>query len=180
MNITSVVVAASLMGIAAPGVANMAIQPMLAQKRSNNLGTAEALAVTYAAANEGQDELKGELPEECTRENIGSRSYEVSCEVGEGQFIQTATRSFRLSVESPTYTNPEREFAWEAPPQYSHVECLSTDPWGVMWYNAHLKAGGLGQCIPAAAWNRNRYFASNPDDWLWDLSDHGYGRHPDY
>ena len=54
MNITSVVVAASLMGLVAPGVANMAVQPMLAQQRANNFAVAESLAVQFAAANEGQ------------------------------------------------------------------------------------------------------------------------------
>ena len=34
MNITTVVVAASLAGIVAPGIANMAIQPVLASKRA--------------------------------------------------------------------------------------------------------------------------------------------------
>jgi hypothetical protein len=179
MNITSVVVAASLMGIAAPGVANMAIQPMIAQKRASNFGEAESLAVTFAASNEGQREVAEEVPEDCDLVSPSSRAYTITCEIGEGQFLQTASRSFRLEVES-TYSNPDRAFAWTTPPKYSHVECLSSDPWGVMWYNAHLAAGGLGQCIPAAAWNENRYFASNPDDWLWDLSDHGYGTHPDY
>ena len=119
------------------------------------------------------------MPKICDLEDHKNRSYTISCSVGEGQFKQTAERSFRLEVES-TYTNPMREFAWETPSMYSHVECLSSDPWGVMWYNEHLAAGGLGACIPAPAWNQERYLESNPDDWLYDLSEHGYGKHPDF
>ena len=184
MNLPAVLVAASLAGIAAPGVANMAIQPLIAQKRASNFSEAEYGAVAYSANNEGKKSLKGNPPDFCSLDpplpapNVVA--FTVTCKVGEGQFEQTAARSFRLQSQQSTYTNPSRQFAWETPAEYSHVECLATDPWGVMWYNSHLAAGGLKQCIPTAAWNRNRYFASNPDDWLWDISGHGYGQHPDY
>jgi hypothetical protein len=181
MNITSAVVATAIFGMAAPGIANMAIQPMLAQQRANNFGEAEAAAVQFAAVNEGQTEvdMKGLNEDLCELDDHGNRSFTVKCSSGEGQFVQSAERSFRLEVES-TYTNPERAFAWTAPLKYSHVECPSTDPWGVMWYNDHLKAGHLDACIPAPVWSEDRYLASNPDDWLYDLTDHGYGRHPDF
>ena len=93
------------MGIAAPGVANMAIQPMIAQKRASNFGEAESLAVTFAASNEGQREVAEEVPEDCDLVSPSSRAYTITCEIGEGQFLQTASRSFRLEVES-TYSNP--------------------------------------------------------------------------
>lgn len=45
MNITSAVVGISLMGTAMPMVANMTIQPMMAQKRAENFAVAESAAV---------------------------------------------------------------------------------------------------------------------------------------
>jgi hypothetical protein len=179
MNITSVIVAAGLMGLVAPGVANMAVQPVLAQRRATNFGEAEAAAVQFAATNEGQREVSEKVPKNCELDETEYRAYTVTCTVGKDKFEQIVARSFRLEVDAQ-YTNPSREFAWEKPPMYSHVECLPNDPWGVMWYNAHLQAGGLGACIPAPAWSEERYLASNPNDWLYDLTEHGYGRHPDY
>ena len=52
MNLHTVVVATAIAGLAAPGIANMAIQPVLAQRRANNFGEAEAAAVQFAATNE--------------------------------------------------------------------------------------------------------------------------------
>ena len=179
MNLHTVVVATAIAGLAAPGIANMAIQPVLAQRRATNFGQAEAAAVQFAATNEGQTEVSKKVPEDCELEDHQNRSYTITCKVGDGQFEQTAARSFRLEIEN-TYTNPNREFAWTTPGMYSHVECLPNDPWGVMWYNQHLSAGGLGACIPAPVWSEARYLESDPDDWLYDLSDHGYGKHPDY
>jgi hypothetical protein len=179
MNLHTVVVATAIAGMAAPGIANMAIQPVLAQRRANNFGEAEAAAVQFAATNEGQTEVSQKVPKSCELDDHQNRSYTIRCEVGEGQFKQSAERSFRLEVES-TYTNPTREFAWTAPLVYSHVECPANDPWGVMWYNEHLKAGHLDACIPSPVWSEARYLESNPDDWLYDLSEHGYGKHPDF
>ncbi len=169
------------MGLVAPGVAEMSIQPMLAQRRANNFSLAEASAVQFAATNEGQTEIDMSSlnTDICKLDDHGNRSFTVRCTEGEGQFLQSSERSFRLEVES-TYTNPARAFAWNAPLNYSHIECPPNDPWGVMWYNEHLKAGHLEACIPSPAWSEDRYLASNPDDWLYDLTEHGYGRHPDF
>ena len=183
MNITTVMVATALMGLAAPGVANMAIQPMLAQKRAVNFAVAESLAVQFAAQNEGNPDLDTSKlnQDKCELNNLQNRAYSILCKDGQGQFEMQAERSFRLDVEPEnTYSNPDRQFAWEPPLEHSHVECLAQDPWGVIWYNDHLAAGGLKPCIPAAAWNKNRYANSNPDDWLWDISGYGFGDHPDY
>ena len=182
MNIVSVIVGVAIAGTAMPTMVQMSLAPVIAQKRANNLGEAEALAVAYAAANEGQPDLVGDVPDGCTeaQDPDAPDAYTVSCTVGEGKYIQTVSRSFRLEVTNPGYTNPTRSFAWETPQEYSHVECPVNDPWGVAWYNAHLAAGHLGACIPAPVWSRERYLESNPDDWLYDLSDWGFGRHPDF
>ena len=181
MNILSALVGLSLVGAAAPQVMKMSLQPLIAQKRAENFGVAESHAVIFAAAHEGKRITP--VPNEVCPflDDLGENAYKVTCERGEGQFKQAVSRSFRLEViNNGSYTNPEREFAWESPPKYSHIECLPNDPWGVMWYNDHLKAGNLDACIPSPAWSKVRYLESNPDDWLYDLSNHGYGQHPDY
>jgi len=189
MNIISTLVGLSIAGAAAPAMVQMTLAPIEAQKRAENLTVAEASAVTFSAHNEGKDDLDlSIISENCLDENdepkvieTAPRAYEVTCDGGEGRYFQEVTRSFRLAPEVlGEYTNPEREFAWVAPSKYSHVECLPNDPWGVMWYNDHLKAGNLDACIPSPAWSKTRYLESNPDDWLYNLSNHGYGQHPDY
>ena len=182
MNIVSTIVGVSIMGAAAPAILDMSIAPMVAQKRAQNFGVAESLAVTFAANYEGGTALPKNT-DSCTANDIGNRSWSVTCEEGEGRFRQEVTRAFRLQPETDEgaiYTNPDRVFAYETPLEFSHVECLPTDPWGVIWYNKHLKAGNMNACIPAAAFSRERYLASNPNDWLFDLSNFGFGRHPDY
>ena len=65
MNITSAVVGISLMGTAMPMVANMTIQPLMAQKRAENFAVAESAAVGYEAKNEGVPALTP-LPDNCS------------------------------------------------------------------------------------------------------------------
>ena len=186
MNIVSVTVGMALMGAAAPAVMNMSISPIVAQVRARNFSTAETAAVTFAANWEGakNPDWGKDVPDNCTEPvATGSGAYDITCSGGTetSQYRQEVTRSFRLApANAGGYTNPTRSFAFETPTRYSHVECLPNDPWGVMWYNDHLKAGNLDACIPAPVWSRDRYLESNPDDWLYDLSDHGYGQHPDY
>ena len=166
------------MGAAAPTMVQMTLAPIEAQKRAENFSIAESTAVAFAAANEGQQSVS-KAPDGCELTNVAPAAYDITCVSGEGRFKQTVTRSFKLRTGS-TYTNPTRTFAFETPLNYSHVECPVNDPWGVMWYNEHLKAGHLDACIPSPVWSRERYLASDPADWLYDLSDHGYGRHPDF
>lgn len=170
----------SILGLATPAIVEASLAPVIAQKRANNFGEAEALAVSFSAKNEGLDELTGDPPDGCVLDEFEPRAYTVECTVGEGQFIQTVSRSFRLEVELTGYTNPDRQFAFPTPLGFSHVQCPPNDPWGVIWYNEHIKAGGLDACIPTDAWNRNKYLNSNPDDWLFDLSGFGFGQHPDF
>ena len=182
MNITSAVVAVSIMGMAAPGVANMAIQPMLAQQRASNFAVAEALAVQFAASNEGQPAIDMSTfnKDKCELNDLEDRAYSITCTEGQGQFIQTAERSFRLEVQNNTFDNPDRNFAWEPPLEHSHHQCHANDPWGVIWFNEHLAASGIKPCRPVDSWNEQKYLNSSPDDWLWDLSGYGFGNHPDY
>ena len=182
MNLHTVVVATALAGMAAPGVANMAIQPMLAQRRANNFGIAETKVVTFAAVNEGNETLDMSSFDDknCELKEPEARAYTVKCSEGEGQFKMEAERAFRLEVENNTFDNPDRLFAWTAPLEHSHHQCHANDPWGVIWFNEHLAASGIKPCIPGDAWNEQKYVRSDPDDWLWDLSGYGFGVHPDY
>ena len=182
MNIVSVLVGITIAGTAMPTMVQMTLAPVIAQKRATNLGEAEALAVSFAAANEGQPSLTGDPPNTCdlTQDLDAPDAYTVSCSAGENNLVQTVARSFRLEVGGSTYTNPTRSFAWETPTNFSHIPCQVDDPWGVMWYNNHLKAGHQDACIPPALRTRQAYLDSNPDDWLFDLSDLGWGQHPDF
>ena len=184
MNISSVIMGAALLGVTAPSVLQMSIAPVEAQARARNFSEAESAAVTFAGSNEGQVDLVGNVPENCTlSDEMAGRSYDVTCTGGpeDSKYQQTVSRSFRLQPESVgSYTNPDRQFAFDTPKEYSHVECAVNDPWGVMWYNDHLAAGHLDACQPPVLRSKEAYLESNPDDWLYDISDHGYGRHPDF
>jgi len=180
MNIVSAMVGITIMGIAAPQVARMTLQPIIAQKTASNFGIAESAAVVFAAQYEG-GEKQPVATDVCTPTDLGNRSWQVTCEEGEGQFFAKVTRAFRLKPESAEgYSNPTRSFAFETPPKFSHNQCLPGDEWGVVWYNEHLKAGHIAACIPQAAFSRQAYLDSNPGDWLFDLSNFGFGPHPDF
>ena len=92
MNIVSVMVTMSIMGAAAPQIATMSIQPLIAQKRSANFAVAETLANTYADAANVAYELP-EVPEIC---KVNEDKTEVSCTEGTGPYLMIAKRSFRL------------------------------------------------------------------------------------
>lgn len=53
MNIVSVTVSAALMRLISPAISQMALMPVIAQKRAANFGVSESWAVSYAALNEG-------------------------------------------------------------------------------------------------------------------------------
>ena len=138
MNIVSMAVTGALMGIIGPGVAQMAIQPVIAQKRSINFSQAEATAVAYSAKNEQAIELTP-TPDGCTVTPIENQSYSISCVEGKAPYKQSATRSFTLaSVANSTG-------GYQAPKAYTPgVYCPLWDPWGVQSYNAAHNV----QCIP--------------------------------
>jgi hypothetical protein len=190
MNLISTLVGISVAGASMPMMMQMSIAPFEAQKRAGNLGLAETSAVTYAAFNEGNTSLTA-APEGCYVTSIDS-AHVITCTEGEGtRFVQTVTRAFRTDPGGTDADNPDgpsdrtdasdvRTFDYVTPDGFSHVECLSSDPWGVQWYNKHLAAGNMKACIPSPLWNLNRYLASDPDDWLYDISSYGLGQHPDF
>ena len=183
------------MGAAAPSMMTMSLAPFEAQKRATNFSIAESAAVGYAAANEGQPQLVGTVPDGCERTEIAYRAYEIECTEGEGQFIKTAKRSFRLYIPpSPssgggTDTGNDVEeveptpsaYEFETPARWSGTQCPNTDRWGVYGYNEDNYEREGGACIPQDMWASVWYFASNPDDWLYDVNNfQSYGQHPLY
>ena len=139
MNIVSSLVGVSIMGISMPMVANMALAPVMAQKRTANFGIAEAAAVTYAALNEGLPQTT-DVPNDCNLTELEeSNAYSITCVHGEGKFKQSAMRSFRLAViEGGSNSVVERK------PYTPGIYCPLWDPWGVQSYNAAHNV----QCIP--------------------------------
>jgi len=203
MNIMSSLVGITVMGISMPMVAQMSIQPFMAQKRADNLGVAEAQAVGYAAANEGSTTLTA-TPDGCDDPiELANGAYSITCTEGEDTpYVQTVTRSFRLQVcddndgnnghgnsggfdcSNPGgggYAGNERVFANATPGSFEPHQCPSDDPWGVQYTNDQwAEQWGWGACLPGVLWNKRTYLDSNPDDWLYDISEYGFGTHPDY
>ena len=180
MNLASALVGISIAGVAAPHIATMSLQPMIAQKTAANFSVAESAAVVFAAKYEGGEE-EPKSTDNCSATDLTNRSWEVTCVEGEGRFKTEVTRAFRLRpADLGGYTNPTRSFAFETPPDFSHNQCLPGDEWGVIWYNEHLKAGHTDACIPQPAFSRQAYLDSDPGDWLFDLSNFGFGSHPDF
>ena len=199
----SSLVGITVMGITMPMVAQMSIQPFMAQKRAENLGVAEAQAVGYAAANEGGLFLT-ETPDGCDDPVLLTNgAYSITCTEGvDTPYVQTVTRSFRLQVcddndgnnghgnsggfdcSNPGgggYAGNERVFANATPGSFEPHQCPADDPWGVQYTNDQwAKQYGWGACLPGVLWNKGTYLKSNPDDWLYDISDYGFGAHPDY
>ena len=107
MNIVSVTVTAAIMGVIAPGVAQMSIMPVIAQKRASNFGVAEARAVAYAALNEGAPALTpwedNPATKGCKVTDMGDDAHTIQCTYpyidGDEPVIypQTVSRSFRLA-----------------------------------------------------------------------------------
>ena len=181
MNIVGSLVGLSIMGAAAPMVAEMSIQPFQAQKRAQNFSIAESLAVTYAAANEGQT-TTASVPASCVLSDIGPDAHSISCTAGSDQYVQTVARSFRLQTPlSVGGVAATREFAYERPLKFNGHQCPPDDPWGVYRFNDTYYTSLNGACLPQVVWTPGTYKESDPDNWLYDINNHnGWGEHADY
>ena len=94
MNVVSALVGMSIIGASAPMMVEMSIAPFEAQKRAQNLGVAESVAVTYAAANEGASSFT-DVPNNCELSSPSDGAFTISCTEGEGtRYVQTVSRSF--------------------------------------------------------------------------------------
>ena len=187
MNIVSSIVGIAIMGSAMPMVANMAIQPAVAQKRAENFAVAETAAVVFAATYEGKLDIPSNTETCIASERDGTENaYSVTCTHGSGNYVQSVTRAFRLAVpdsdlDATSGTADGRTFANKTPDRFSGHQCPTYDPWGVNGYNDLYYDALGGACIPDAAWNQTKYQFSDPDAWLYDINNHnGWGSHPDY
>jgi hypothetical protein len=140
MNVVSVTVTGALMGMLAPAVSQMSIQPFIAQKRASNFSVAESSAVTYAALNEGAPATTP-VPDGCELLALDeSNAFSITCSHGESRFKQSVMRSFRLAVIEGDTANTDitrREYT-------PGVFCPLWDPWGIINYNDSHNV----QCIP--------------------------------
>ena len=187
MNIVSTIVSITIMGSAMPMVANMAIQPAVAQKRAENFAVAETAAVVFAATYEGKLDIPKDT-DTCTaaaREGT-ENAYSVTCTHGTDNYVQSVTRAFRLAVPDKDLDNASgsstaRQFSYETPTRYSGHMCPTHDQWGVNgWNDQYYQALG-GACIPHDGWSQTAYQFSDPDAWLYDINNrNGWGDHPDY
>ena len=172
MNLVSAITGIAIMGAAAPGVMEMSIQPFMAQKRAANFSIAESAAVTFAAANEGEQSVAS-APNGCTLAAQPDNVYSITCTEGDGQFLQTATRSFRLAVNAQGGGNNDR-FAYPAPPGFTGIECHTWENWGVNTpaFDKTTMTWKGKSCNPtetrAPVWYNN----SNPDNWIYNIDNH--------
>ena len=188
MNLVSTLVGLSIMGASAPAMLKMSIAPYEAQLRAQNLGVAESAAVVFAATYEGTTEIPPSATGTCTSEarEGTENAYSVTCTEGDGNYVQSVTRAFRLAVPEQELNNGDgadtgREFEFETPTRYSGHQCPTYDAWGTKGYNDQYYSALGGACIPNVAFTQTRYQFSNPDAWLYDINNHnGWGQHPDY
>ena len=205
MNIVSVITGMTIMGIAAPKIANMSIQPFIAQKRAENFGIAEAAAVTFAAQNEGATSLTV-TPSLCDAPDpLSNGAYSITCTEGTGTpYVQTVTRSFRLqqcddndgnnghgnsggfdcsNPGNSGFVKDLRVFDFPPPPGFTGHQCLTTDNWGLDTdaFDREKNKWKGKSCTPNAAWASAFYLNSDPNAWMYDINKHnGWGEHPDY
>ncbi len=188
MNIVSTLVGLSIIGATAPSMMKMSIAPYEAQLRAQNLGVAESAAVVFAATYEGTTEIPPSVTGTCTSEarEGTENAYSVTCTEGDGRYVQSVTRAFRLAVPDEELNNGDgagigRQFDFETPTRYSGHQCPPYDSWGTKGYNDQYYSALGGACIPDVAFTQTRYQFSNPDAWLYDINNHnGWGNHPDY
>ena len=185
MNIISTMVGLSIMGASAPMMVQMSIAPFEAQKRAENLSLAESAAVTFAATNEGSSSFT-DLSSNCNLSSASAGAFTVTCTEGQGtKYVQTVSRSFRSEIENgksgSVGGSNVRVYPNATPGAYEPHQCPADDPWGVQYTNAQWKKNwNWGACLPSVLWNKTRYLESNPSDWLYDISEYGFGVHPDY
>ena len=174
------------MGVSAPAMMKMSIAPYEAQLRAQNLGVAETAAVVFAASYEGTLDIP-ENTDTCTSEarEGTENAYSVTCTHGNGNYVQSVTRAFRLAVPEQAVEEVDRDggrqFQFETPTRFSGHQCPINDQWGVYGYNDQYYQALGGACIPRDIWNQPKYQFSDPDAWLYDVNNYnGWGDHPDY
>jgi hypothetical protein len=145
---------------------DMSLAPIIAQKRAENLGVAESVAVTFAAANEGGTQVAA-APDGCALTGLSNTAYEITCTEGEDtKFKQSVTRAFRLN--DPSNSNNINNNSWvvDPPESFSIFNCPPEDPFGLENFNG--RHGGW--CVPTPLTHWGKQFPIEPEDWVYDLS----------
>lgn len=187
MNLVSALISLSIIGAAAPGIAQMSIAPFEAQKRAENFGIAETAAVVFAATYEGTTDIPQNTSVCTAKEREGTvNAFSVTCTHGDGKYVQSVKRAFRLAVPDQDLQNGDgadtgRQFDFPTPTRFSGHSCPIGDEWGVYGHNDRNYQALGGACTPLVAWNQTKYQFSIPDAWLYDINNfNGWGHHPDY
>ena len=151
------------MGAAAPGVMQMSIAPLEAQKRAQNFGIAESAAVVYAAQHEGTATSPVAAGDgEPTLLTVGA--WQVTCSYGNDNYRQSVTRGFRVLTQ-PSGNN-DNTFSVDAPASFSIWQCPPDDPFGVEGFNDRTN----GWCVPTPLTHWGKQFPIEPENWVYDLS----------
>ena len=178
MNLVSAITGIAIMGAAAPSVMQMSIQPFMAQKRAANFSVAESAAVTFAAANEGEQSVAS-APDGCTLAAQPDNVYSVTCTKGDGQFVQTATRSFRLAVDAQGGGgSPDSQFDYPAPPGFTRHLCHDYEDWGLNTpaFDKTTNTWLGKSCNPFITRALVYYNNSNPANWRYNIDNwNGWG-----
>ena len=208
MNIVSTMVGLSIMGAASPMMLDMSLAPIVAQKRAQNLGTAESAAVTFAAANEGTSQLTGDAPDGCELASFPNRAYEITCTEGDGtKYVQTVTRAFRLAAEdlscdddgnnghgnsggndcsNPGNNTPSgRTFPYPINPYgTTGIECHDYENWGTSGafkaWSVEQQAWTKASCTPLELRTQKAFDRSDVNEWKWDINGRERGNHKSY
>ena len=163
MNIESSMVGLSIMGAAAPGVMQMSIAPLEAQKRAQNFGIAESAAVVYAAQHEGTA-TSPVAAGDCEPTLLTVGAWQVTCSYGADNYRQSVTRGFRVLTQ-PSGNN-DNTFSVDAPASFSIWQCPPDDPFGVEGFNDRTN----GWCVPTPLTHWGKQFPIEPENWVYDLS----------
>lgn len=151
------------MGAAAPGVMQMSIAPLEAQKRAQNFGIAESAAVVYAAQHEGTA-TSPVAAGDCEPTLLTVGAWQVTCSYGADNYRQSVTRGFRVLTQ-PSGNN-DNTFSVDAPASFSIWQCPPDDPFGVEGFNDRTN----GWCVPTPLTHWGKQFPIEPENWVYDLS----------
>ena len=182
MNIVSTMVGITIMGAAAPSVLTMTLAPVEAQARALNFSKAETSAVAFSGQWEGEKSSSWgtNYPSNCeapASTSLNGLAWDILCWGGkhtkrgdakDSNYYQEVTRSFRLASSAAGTS-----FSWNqpVPDNIGAHQCHKGDSWGSnlpQGYNA-LYEDVTGACVPRVAWTQEKYLASDPEKWEYDL-----------
>ena len=105
--------------------------------------------------------------------------YSITCTEGEGQFLQSATRSFRLAEDAQGNSgSPDAQFPYPAPPGFTGAECHSWQDWGLNTnaFDRETNTWRGKSCMPTEIRASVYYNNSNPANWRYNIDNwNGWG-----